>query len=213
MTPPRQNPGALGRVINARFVAGSGALELLRVQGFKKWYARPVMLRYADIRISSAFFRLSGGCSALELQDGKWLEGRRLEDTRSRYEFHPETPAAGLHAPMNAKPCFAGVVLPESWRALRLWQLRKDLSLLLGDDLRLRWSSFLPSVPQPLWYVLDYGHVGLLMLRVENWRKARVARPPPLSRTLFSRQVQPAYICLPSTNWLPGLDSHQHRTA
>jgi len=45
MTPPRQNPGALGRVINARFVASSGALELLRVQGFKKWYARPVMLR------------------------------------------------------------------------------------------------------------------------------------------------------------------------
>ena len=45
MTPPRQNPEALGRVNNVRFVAGSGALELLGVQGFKDWYARPVTLR------------------------------------------------------------------------------------------------------------------------------------------------------------------------
>ena len=35
MTPPRQNPGALGRVNNARFVLSSRALDLLRVQGFK----------------------------------------------------------------------------------------------------------------------------------------------------------------------------------
>jgi hypothetical protein len=45
MTPPRQNSEALGRVNNARFVQRSGALDLLRVQGFKNWYARPVMLR------------------------------------------------------------------------------------------------------------------------------------------------------------------------
>ena len=136
-----------------------------------------------------------------------------LWGTPLRFEFHPATPVAGLHAPIHAKPCFSGVVLPESWRAFRLRQHRKNLSLLLGNDLRLLWSSFLPSVPQPLWYVLDYGHVGLLKLRVENWRKAWVARPPPCQRTLFSRQVQPAYICLPSAKWLPGLDSHQHRTA
>ena len=63
--------GREDRRLGSQLVAGSGALELVRVQGFKKWYARPVMLRYADIRISSAFFRLSGGCSALALQDGK----------------------------------------------------------------------------------------------------------------------------------------------
>ena len=28
---------------------------------------------------------------------------------------------------------------------------------------------------------------------------------------LFSGQVQPAYICLPSMNWLPDLDSHQDK--
>ena len=85
----------------------------------------------------------------------------------SRFEFHPATPAAGLHAPINAKPCFTGVVLPESWRAFRLRQHRKNLSLLLGNGHRLPWSSFLPSVPQPLRYILDYGHVGLLGLRVK----------------------------------------------
>ena len=31
-----------------------------------------------------------------------------------------------------------------------------------------------------------------------NWRKASVVRRPPHERILFSRQVQPAYICLPS---------------
>ena len=85
----------------------------------------------------------------------------------SRFEFHPATPAAGLHAPINAKPCFAGVALPESWRAFRLRQHRKDLSLLLGNGLRLLWSSFLPAVPQPLGYALDYAHIGLLRLRVK----------------------------------------------
>src|SRR5262245_52096374 len=34
---------------------------------------------------------------------------------------------------------------------------------------------------------------------------------PPFARTLFSRQAQPAYICLPSVNWLPDLDSHQDK--
>src|ERR1035441_2240812 len=77
----------------------------------------------------------------------------------SRFEFHPATPAAGLHAPINAKPSFTGVVLPESWRAFRLRQHRKNLSLLLSNGHRLSWSSFLPSVPQPLRYILDYGHV------------------------------------------------------
>ena len=85
----------------------------------------------------------------------------------SRVEFHPATPAAGLHAPINAKPCFTGVIFPERWRAFRLRQHRKDLSLLLGGGLRLLWGSFLPSVPQPLRYILDYGHVGLLGLRVK----------------------------------------------
>ena len=83
------------------------------------------------------------------------------------FEFHPATPAAGLHAPINAKPCFTGVILPKRWRAFRLRQHRKDLSLLLGNGLRLLWSSFLPSVPQPLRYILDYGHFGLLGLRVK----------------------------------------------
>ena len=85
----------------------------------------------------------------------------------TRLEFHPATPAAGLHAPINAKPCFTGVILPERWRAFRLRQHRKDLSLLLGDGLRLRWSSFLPSVPQPPRYVWGNGHIGLLRLRVK----------------------------------------------
>ena len=31
-----------------------------------------------------------------------------------------------------------------------------------------------------------------------NWRKASVMLRPPFDRILFSRQVQPAYICLPS---------------
>jgi hypothetical protein len=35
MTPPRQISGTSGRVNNARFVASSGALDLLRVQRFK----------------------------------------------------------------------------------------------------------------------------------------------------------------------------------
>src|ERR1039458_8027024 len=85
----------------------------------------------------------------------------------SRYEFHPATPAAGLHAPINAKPRFSVIVLPERWRAFRLRQHRKDLSLLLGNGLGLLWSSFLPAVQQPLRYILDYGHVGLLGLRVK----------------------------------------------
>ena len=33
---------------------------------------------------------------------------------------------------------------------------------------------------------------------VSSWRKASVVRRPPHERILFSRQVQPAYICLPS---------------
>ena len=85
----------------------------------------------------------------------------------SRFEFHPATPVAGLHAPINAKPCFTGVILPERWQAFRLRQHRKDLSLLLGNGLRLLWSSFLPAVPQPLGYALDYAHIGLLRLRVK----------------------------------------------
>ena len=120
----------------------------------------------------------------------------------SMFGFHPTTPAAGLHAPINAKPCFTGVILRERWRAFRLRQHRKDLSVLFGDGFKLLRSRSLPSVPQPPRYVLDYGHVGLLGLRFENWRKAWVSRPPPCQRILFSRQVQPAYICLPSTKWL-----------
>jgi hypothetical protein len=64
-----------------------------------------------------------------------------------------------------------------------------------------------------------------------KWRKASVMLRPRLAPILFSRQVQPAYICLPSINsefrtqiaefilhfeicnlhskWLPDLDSHQ----
>ena len=39
--------------------------------------------------------------------------------------------------------------------------------------------------------LLSYGTVLI-------WRKASVSRRPPHERILFSRQVQPAYICLPS---------------
>ena len=35
--------------------------------------------------------------------------------------------------------------------------------------------------------------------------------PTSAKPILFSRQVQPAYICLPSKNWLPDLDSHQDK--
>ncbi len=34
---------------------------------------------------------------------------------------------------------------------------------------------------------------------------------PRLAPILFSRQVQPACICLPSEKWLPDLDSHQDK--
>ena len=85
----------------------------------------------------------------------------------SRVEFHPGTLAAGLHAPINTKPRFSVIVLPERWRAFRLRQHRKDLSHLLGNGLRLLWSSFLPAIPQPLRYALGYGHIGLLRLRVK----------------------------------------------
>ena len=60
----------------------------------------------------------------------------------SRFEFHPATPAAGLHAPINAKPRFTGVVLPGGWRAFRLRQHRKDLAFLLGDGFKLLRSRF-----------------------------------------------------------------------
>src|ERR1017187_9056608 len=82
----------------------------------------------------------------------------------SRFEFDPATLAAALHAPINAKPCFTGVILPERWRAFRLRQHRKDLSLLLGNGLRLLWSSFLPAVPQPLICSL------ICLLDMVSWR-------------------------------------------
>lgn len=37
-----------------------------------------------------------------------------------------------------------------------------------------------------------------------KWRKASVMLRPPWKRILFSRQVQPAYICLPSKNGAHG---------
>ena len=85
----------------------------------------------------------------------------------SMFEFHPATPAAGLHAPINAKPCFTGVVLPGGWQAFRLRQHRKDLAVLLGDGFKLLRSRFVSSVLQPLWYVWGNGHIGLLRLRVK----------------------------------------------
>ena len=85
----------------------------------------------------------------------------------SRFEFHPTTPAAGLHAPINAKPCFTGVVLPGGWRAFRLRQRRQDLSVLFGDGFKLLRRRSLPSVPQPPRYVWGNGHIGLLRLRVK----------------------------------------------
>src|SRR5258705_13479286 len=76
-------------------------------------------------------------------------------------------------------------------------------------------------------------------VEVDYWRKASVMLRPRLAPILFSRQVQPAYICLPSKNgqggrsctcdllvpnpdasglltlhpgkWLPDLDSHQDK--
>src|SRR6266852_4636895 len=40
------------------------------------------------------------------------------------------------------------------------------------------------------------------------WRKASVTLRPRLAPILFSRQVQPAYICLPSVKWSGWRDSH-----
>ena len=39
---------------------------------------------------------------------------------------------------------------------------------------------------------------GFPVVEGSEWRKARVMLPPRLAPTLFSRQVQPAWICLPS---------------
>ena len=52
------------------------------------------------------------------------------------------------------------------------------------------------------------GFIGFLSLRVETSGRRvlahghKVMLRPPIDRSLFSRQVQPAYICLPSTNWV-----------
>ena len=91
---------------------------------------------------------------------------------------------------------------------------------------------------------IGFGNVeraswNFLWLNVNDWRKASVMLRPRLAPILFSRQVQPAYICLPSRNghggrgytcdllvpnpdasglltlhsekWLPDLDSHQDK--
>ena len=96
-------------------------------------------------------FRLSAGCSAIELQDGNGSSGAF---GRHRFEvgiIAGSTPAAGLHAPIDAKPCFASVVCE---RVGGLWfrQHRKDLSILLGDGLGFGGAGLQPAAPQPLRY-------------------------------------------------------------
>jgi hypothetical protein len=81
---------------------------------------------------------------------------------------------------------------------------------------------------------------GALLLSYRTMAEGVGNAPTSAMPILFSRQVQPAYICLPSKewsgwqelhlrppgsepgrllltlhpeNWLPGLDSHQHRAA
>ena len=54
---------------------------------------------------------------------------------------------------------------------------------------------------------------GALLLSYRTMAEGVGNAPTSAMPILFSRQVQPAYICLPSANWLPGLDSHQHRAA
>ena len=54
---------------------------------------------------------------------------------------------------------------------------------------------------------------GALLLSYGTMAEGVGNAPTSAVPILFSGQVQPACICLPSLNWLPGLDSHQHRTA
>jgi hypothetical protein len=59
---------------------------------------------------------------------------------------------------------------------------------------------------------LRFGAAASLSLRFERRLAEGVGNAPTSAMPiLFSGQVQPAYICLPSVNWLPGLDLHQHR--
>jgi hypothetical protein len=52
-----------------------------------------------------------------------------------------------------------------------------------------------------------------LLLSYETVAEGVGNAPTSAMPILFSRQAQPAYICLPSLNWLLRLESHQHRSA
>src|ERR1043166_2274393 len=73
-------------------------------------------------------------------------------------------------------------------------------------------TLFRSLTEEQLTLITDCGSHGTsFRLMVDVWRKASVTLRPRLTPILFSRQAQPAYICLPSENWLPDLDSHQDK--
>ena len=76
-----------------------------------------------------------------------------------------------------------------------------NLPQLFGEMVVLAGNAPASSGYQPGALLLSYGTVA------EGVGNAPTSAMP----ILFSGQVQPAYICLPSVNWLPGLDLHQHR--
>ena len=93
----------------------------------------------------------------------------------------------------------------------RLFQSRANLPQLLGGKLVvLAGNAPASSGYQPGALLLSYGTV---LADGDHLAEGVGNAPTSAMPILFSRQVQPAYICLPSRNWLPELDSHQHRTA
>ena len=56
------------------------------------------------------------------------------------------------------------------------------------------------GIGPPMHFVLPRGTFTCRYAPSEGWRKALVMLQPRLAPILFSRQVQPAYICLPSRN-------------
>ena len=122
-----------------------------------------------------------------------------------------ELPPLLLQTPQDPISGGTTVVLPGNGWALLFWQRGQDLPVLLVYFCDLPRGGLLPPCPQPLRYELDYScHDVLpfwLMVKVAEGASNALAPAMPV---LFSRQVQPAYICLPSKNWCSRKDSHPH---
>ena len=99
-------------------------------------------------------------------------------------------------------------MLNDSWASTRWAERQVQLRLQPVYNVSL-WSIAL-SIEQ-LTSVSDNGtHETLLLVKVNLAEGVGTAPTSAFMQILFSRQVQPAYICLPSIKWLPELDLHQH---